>query len=359
MSGPWRREVARHREEWLGRALSARPADRPAAEAAISALYRSMGFPAPRFHWVSSPLAATCTLPPGNRGRRAEVIEELERWPVVAVLKAAAVEIRLAADTAERRAHSGVRDELRAFQQSLEACVWAVHRPALVQGSERALRLDGWYRTSAAPWTAYHDGLRSLAGVVFDPGHARILDLFKAVASAVNWWWPREHVCVVSERPLEIHTEADGRAGRRRLHRADGPAVRYADGWTTHAWHGTTVPEWVIADPAVERIAAERNVEVRRCAIERIGWADYLDRAGLALLATAPDPGNPGSELRLYDSGREDTRVLLAVNGSLERDGRRRRYGLTVPGHFLDPVAAAAWTYGLHRDQYARLSRRT
>jgi len=51
--------------------------------------------------------------------------------------------------------------------------------------------------------------------------------------------------------------------------------------------------------------------------------------------------------------------VLPAVNGSIERDGRRRRYGLAVPRSVDDPVAAAAWPYGLSAAQYAQLARRT
>jgi hypothetical protein len=114
----------------------------------------------------------------------------------------------------------------------------------------------------------------------------------------------------------------------------------------------------VVTDPSADRIAREANVEVRRCAIEHIGWGAYIDQAGLRLVATAPDPGNPGCELRLYDM-RAETRVLLAVNGSAERDGHRRRYGLTVPGFLTDPIAAAGWTYGLSAEQYSLLARRT
>lgn len=130
-----------------------------------------------------------------------------------------------------------------------------------------------------------------------------------------------------------------------------------------HVLHGTPVPEWVLSDPTAERIAAERNVEVRRTAIERIGWDSYIDQAGLRLLATAPDPGNPGCELRLYDTPRDarlpPSRLLLAVNGSVERDGQRHRYGLSVPDGIDDPVAAAGWTYGLPGEVYAQLARRT
>ena len=102
---------------------------------------------------------------------------------------------------------------------------------------------------------------------------------------------------------------------------------------------------------------------MRRCAIEVLGWDVYIAQAGLALVATAPDPGNPGCTLRLYEmppgpNGRL-SRLLLVVNGSVERDGNRRRYGLGVPADIDDPVAAAGWTYGLTGEQYARLVRRT
>ncbi|MEW2353832.1 DUF6745 domain-containing protein [Spirillospora sp. NPDC029432] len=214
-----------------------------------------------------------------------------------------------------------------------------------------------WATTLSAAWVARYDACRRLAGEIFTPEQAGHLDLWTAAARACRWWWPREDVCVVSEGPVTLRTEEwDGRAVR--LHAGDGPAVRFADGFAVHAWHGAPVPAWVIDDPAAWRIDREGNVEVRRCAIERLGWDAYIDQAGLRLLGTAPDPGNPGSELRLYDM-RRDTRVLLAVNGSVERDGTRRRYGLTVPGHLTDPVAAAGWTYGLSAEQYSRLVRRT
>lgn len=55
----------------------------------------------------------------------------------------------------------------------------------------------------------------------------------------------------------------------------------------------------------------------------------------------------------------EPVRLLLAVNGSTERDGTRRRYGLTVPADMPDALTAAGWTYGLAAADYARAERRT
>ncbi|MFG2248351.1 DUF6745 domain-containing protein [Spirillospora sp. NPDC048823] len=353
------REAADIRAEWLGHLLSTEPADRPAAEAAISELYRLIGLDPPRFHWVASPVSALETVPPGVRLRASETVDRFADWPQPLGFRRLISELTAQLDVCVLRGYRPLDLMLRQLvrapiavsgSSTLAMALWSVQR------TDR--RSDFWYAALCASWSAHYDAVRRTSGVVFTPEQNRLLDLWATLARSCGWWWPREDVCVVSERPVEIHTEVWGDEGQVRLHRPDGPALRFADGWTVHAWHGTKVPSWVIDDPDVERITRETNVEVRRCAIEKIGWGDYIDRAGLRLVAAAPDPGNPGSELRLYDL-REQTRVLLAVNGSVERDGHRRRYGLTVPGGIEDPIAAAGWTYGLSADQYSRLVRRT
>ncbi|MFB4306329.1 DUF6745 domain-containing protein [Actinomadura sp. GTD37] len=353
------REAAGIRAEWLGHLLSTEPADRPAAEAAISELYRLIGLDPPRFHWAASPLAALETVPPGMRLRASETADRLHDWPLPLRFRRLISGLSMDLDVRVMRGYRPLDLMLRQLVRGpIATSARSTLRTALRSANERVEQGSNWYEAMCPSWPAHYDAVRRTSGVVFTPEQSRLLDLWAAAARSCGWWWPRERVCVVSERPVEIRTEVWGDEGQVRLHRPDGPALRYGDGWDVHAWHGTRVPPWVIDDPSVERIAREANVEVRRCAIENLGWGDYIDRAGLRLVATAPDPGNPGSELRLYDL-REQTRVLLAVNGSVERDGRRRRYGLTVPGAIADPVAAAGWTYGLSGDQYARLLRRT
>ena len=79
--------------------------------------------------------------------------------------------------------------------------------------------------------------------------------------------------------------------------------------------------------------------------------------------ARVPDPGNPGQHLVLYHVPERlwgsRIRLLMCTNGTPERDGSRRRYGLTVPAHISDPVEAAAWTAGLGKHEYAGMVRRT
>ncbi|MEU0481796.1 DUF6745 domain-containing protein [Streptosporangium sp. NPDC006013] len=354
------REAADIREEWLGRALSTLPADRPAAEAAISELYRLIGLAPPRFHWVPSPVTALTTVPPGVRPRPSEIVDRISAWPLPSRFSSLMRQLCTALDAQVRWGHQSMDQLIRQQVHSplTRSTDGSLRMPLLAAHDSRPRFRNTWYDTQCVSWIAHYDALRRAAGVPFTPEQNRQLDLWATVARSGGWWWPREGACVISERPVTMRTEVCGDDGEVRLHSADGPAVRYADGWDVHAWHGTRVPSWVITDPSVQRIAREANVEVRRCAIERIGWASYIDRAGLRLVASAPDPGNPGSELRLYDMRRE-TRVLLAVNGSVERDGRRRRYGLTVPGFLDDPIAAAGWTYGLSAEQYSLLLRRT
>ncbi|WP_017592977.1 DUF6745 domain-containing protein [Nocardiopsis potens] len=397
------RSAVRIREEWLRYALCTDPADRPAAEEAVSELYALIGADPPRFAWVDSPCAALGSDSPVPDPRAARWPYALPRSPGGAdrpvSARLAELEFALHTHMADRirrrtdrplsrvtmRTMSAVRarppeEGLRLGvppAQMLQAIVEEPLRGS-VQDAVRAPLVSAFSAAAAGlrhglTWFGQHDAHRFgryeawlRSGLV---GLSRELERVRrplaALARSCGWWWPGEEVCVIAERPAAVHTEplpSDPHGGVR-LHRDDGPAVLYRDGWGVHAVHGTPVPAWVVHAPDAARIDAEPNVEVRRTAIERIGWGAYIDEAGFHLVSSAPDPGNPGSELRLYDRAGEvrepPTRVLLAVNGSVERDGRRRRYGLDVPARFDDPVAAAGWTYGLPGEVYARLVRRT
>ncbi len=210
------------------------------------------------------------------------------------------------------------------------------------------------YGQHDAGWIAFYDAFRRIGF----PDVSR-LDGLTAVARSAGWWWPFAGAVILTDRPSVLRRDPDGR-----LHAEGGPALAYRDGWAIHAWHGVRVQPWVITDPTPERIAAETNVEVRRCAIESFGWERFVQAAELRMVgAPVPDPGNPGQYIALYEVPRrlwgDPVRVLLATNGSVERDGTRRQYGLTVPDTIADPVAAAGWTYGLSGDQYSQLARRT
>jgi hypothetical protein len=386
------------RDEWLAWGVDTRPADRAAAEAAVCGLYRLVDEPPPRFIWTASPPAALAQIRDDPRFQYAAPLRGstpalLRDWPLSARLASAVSELRQRLDARIKNPRQGVggwrpgwsgvartmtpQDALDAglsAETVVDAAVFGSLRFSLrdaVCAPMRTAWLDGqpsglaWYGQHEAHWIGHYDALRRAGLASYHSQDARQLDLWAQLARCTGWWWPAHGVCVMAERPVELRTEPMPGAvhGEVRLHHPDRPAVRYADGAELYVLAGTPVPEWVITGPTVDRIHAEPNIEVRRSAIERIGWSAYIEQAGLELVASAPDPGNAGSELHLYHVPRQvwgvPGRVLMVVNGSVEPDGRHRRYGLSVPSNLDDPVAAAGWSYGLTGAQYARLARRT
>ncbi|QVQ50848.1 hypothetical protein J4H86_18540 [Spiractinospora alimapuensis] len=371
------------RDEWVRWALCTEPADRVTAKAAIEAIYASVGAKPPRIHWVDSPrgllhLDVDIPAPPPLRYAPERMCGSDWATPNRVADRMFALRHRLDARTGQSlvpawgRRQGGPRSATesaaeaaaRSVQRVVHDAVKAPLRTAFTTlvGAGEGVSFAGQHE---APWLARIDLWRRLGLLTLNRADAEELAPWIALARSCGWWWPRENFCVVAERPTAIRHEVvpPAEQGDIRLHDTDHPAVEYRDGWGIHVVHGTLVPAWVLQEPTVERIAAERNVEVRRTAIERVGWPTYISQAGLCRVAVAPDPGNPGAELQLYDVPPDarfpPSRLLLVRNGSLERDGRRRNYGISVPDGIDDPLAAAGWTYGLTGSQYARLVRRT
>jgi hypothetical protein len=399
------------RNEWLAIGLSTESADRPAAEAAVGRLYGMAGSSPPAFEWVSSPLAALQLVRaarsryPAIQPPRQLVIERVGRWPLAARLASLGTSLRSRLDERIRRAaaarpnswadtatasmyepedavlsrisdRSVVEVTVRqSLYGTLTNAVTAPLRAGLAQAIGQAAGDDPLNSASGvivfrgqhdASWVGYYDIRRRAGFGGYATADLSELGVWAALVKSTGWWWPGEGLCVMAERPVAVHSEplAGSHHGELRLHRADGQAIAFADGFGVNVLHGTPVPEWVLNGPTVGLISSEPNIEVRRSAIERLGWDAYIRDAGMTLVTSCPDPGNPGAELGLYDDmpGKgwgAPGRVLVVTNGTPEPDGHRRRYGINVPGNLDNPVDAAAWTYGLAGELYATLARRT
>ncbi|CAG7579976.1 hypothetical protein SIM91_19470 [Rhodococcus opacus] len=377
------------RDAWLTHGLCAHPSDRTTAESAVAQLYRQSKSREPEFVWVPSPSAGSSLIAAeglampmslegnGIRGATAGIATMLSesRKRMDARIKR-----RISDWPNERRAVETARvkppaDAARVGispDRIIRATVWDSLHITLFDGVAAAIRTllppavlgVTWYGQQEAHRVAYYDTYRRLGLANFHSHDDALLDANIALTGATGWWWAFDGVCVMAERPTTLHSEPiPGRVhNEHRLHHSDSPALEFQDGDAVFVLHGTVVPDWVVRDPTAERIARERNVEIRRCAIERIGWDNYIDTADLALVDQADDPGNAGCTLRLYatpDGWGRTGRILLAINGSPERDGRRRQYGLHVPTWISSALDAAGWTYGLGGADYARLVRRT
>lgn len=386
------RAVCAQRDRWLGYGLKAGPSDRTTAESAVAQLYRRSGYREPKFVWVPSPPAAAALIAARTAAQDAHVgiripslLSDSRRrmdrridrrhieWPSryshrdPNAQRDLEARIAVARRSPKDAARAGIGPDpiiRRTVRKSLHTSLFVGVATAVRSLVPHPFGTITWYGQQEAHRVAYYDIYRSFGLMTFGREDNELLDIQSALVESTGWWWAFDDIAVMSERPTTLHTEPlpDPVHGEVRLHNSSSPAIEFGDGSGVHVLNGTVVPDWVIHDPTVERITVERNVEIRRSAIERIGWDSYLEQAGLRLVDTDDDPGNPGCSLQLFATPAgwgDEGRILLAVNGSRERDGERRRYGLRVPGAFSSAVDAAGWTYGLAGADYGRLIRRT
>jgi hypothetical protein len=139
-----------------------------------------------------------------------------------------------------------------------------------------------------------------------------------------------------------------------RLHRGDGPAIGYPDGFALHAWRGMPIPTSLLAELphlTAKRIAAERNAELRRVMLEHYGYERYLREAGAARVGT----DECGTLWRLSFRDDEPLVMVEVVNSTPEPDGTSRTYWLRVPPGTTTAREGVAWTFGLTAEEYAPL----
>ncbi|NJP89462.1 hypothetical protein HCN51_08385 [Nonomuraea sp. FMUSA5-5] len=196
--------------------------------------------------------------------------------------------------------------------------------------SLRRVTLDAVLGQHDAPWLSAFDGLDGL----------------KRVAGQAGWWWPYERLAIVTERPVELHLDDLGRP-----HRADGPAISYADGFALHAWHGMPVPPGfgaTMTGLTPERIRAEPNTELRRAMLEHFGIDRYLAESG----AEPVQSDETGVLWRVELPDDEPLVMVEVVNSTPEPDGTSRTYFLRVPPWVRRAREGVAWTFGIAEQDY-------
>jgi len=193
------------------------------------------------------------------------------------------------------------------------------------------------------------------------PATARRLELWTTLMRSAGWWWPAERACVVTERPVEVHLET-GEDGNDWLHRADGPAIRYRDGNDVYAWHGVVVPERYITGALTGADwRAETNSERRQVIIERMGPEWLLDhteperiaadeQATLWRVANSRVDSDERLFLGEFPSGKildedlpEDILLLELTPGAARSNRPDARSVRRVPVEHQSLIAAMAW----------------
>jgi Domain of unknown function (DUF6745) len=358
-----------HLERWTALRLCCSPADREGAEHGIELAYAAAGLARPqRIIWCASPLeiarqmAAASADAAIGANVKAELFD-LVRNRIDTLAQILWKDIVNAALELSAQTRLGTEAIGRAVVEAANAQL----RRLSVRTRQAVLRMRGvpsWPRKSAFGHLALSpDDLASLSVYAYlhDVRDWRedtecLYGLWKIAASA-GWLVPHERVCWVCERPDILLVDAQGR-----LHSADGPALRYRDGWSVWAWKGVQVPAWAIEDPeriTVATLEATLDSVLRRCLID-IMTPERLIASGAAT-PIAQDAAGILWGMTWQDRGGmlDKWCAVEVVDATPGTDGTWKHYVLPVPPESRTARGAVAWTYGLNECQYARLQLRT
>jgi hypothetical protein len=329
------------RDEWYAVGTSTEPADRVTAEAGVTGLYAWIGESAPAMVWADSPLAAA------RRAQEAQgpsqSLQSLrEAWQAAA--KRALEGLPEGHSQRELELRTAIRSMLgETLERSVGQTIEAALRAESVGNVEDAL----WGQQDAG-WIAWQDARRRLGLVPFTAEASALLDLWVSVARSCGWLWPYQGKCFFSERPASVVMEPCLAGQAHRLHRADGPALSFRDGWEIYAWRGGFVggPE-----VSVEAILAEPTFQARQRGIERMGWHRFLAEAAFVCVGPrVPAPDEDNGTVTLYEVPQRlfgrPARLLVWV-----ARGERDVFFVAVPPGQADPVEAYEWAWDQPDDE--------
>lgn len=363
--------------DWQAAGFATGPADRARAEAGVATAYASAGLKPPeRCLWVPSPargaVAAAVIAGHGEALEAAGLDDLLEQArtdlgdltagpSVLTDVRTRPWEAERAAACSEQGPEQWPRtwadtggllwDQVQALvtrvrgacgEQATGRSLGARRRRSTREKREaesllRAATLDAVLGQHDAPWLALFESLGRLDGP---------LTGLAEVARSAGWWWPYERLVILSERPSELYRDEPGR-----LHRGDGPALAYPDGFALHAWRGMPIPAGFVAslkNLTPERISSEQNAELRRVMLEIFGYDRYLAETGARPLHR----DETGVLWSIELPGDEPVVMVEVVNSTPEPDGTHRTYYLRVPPDTRTARAGVAWTFSVDEADY-------
>ena len=325
------RELVDFRNRQWAIGTSCEPMNRAEAEIAISDAYREIGKAPPKFFWMTSPM--TCAL-------ALHVLTKIaENTKALAGLGAGLW------DGLGDGLGAGLWDGLRdGLGDGLWDGLWA--------GLGAGLGQTWWWGQMDAFWLAFYRFGTDL-GCTQKPEHLRRLAIMERISASCGFWYPRDGVCLVSDRFLSVKWDESRNAVGMpfRLHSGDGAAVRFRDQWGLFYWHGYRIPfshEWIITDKAritADAIMAEPNAELRRIMCEITAFEPI--RSIAKVVARDKDGNGHDRQLLSAEIGGETIRIVEVINGSVEPDGSCRKFLLgAMPGETPHDVIAAS--YGIN-----------
>lgn len=130
--------------------------------------------------------------------------------------------------------------------------------------------------TTSAYWCSTYDFIKE---ELLPEEKTPIWDVYKELCPEAFWIIPFDKMALVSEKPLFSKFDE-----QKRLHCTDGPAIKFADGYSLYALNGRRVPEFLVMTPAEqltkEQFAEIKNTEIRREFIRKVGILNAVKMLG-------------------------------------------------------------------------------
>jgi hypothetical protein len=323
-----------------GTELSCEPADRGIAEEAVELAYRSAKRDGPqRIIWCGSPIAIAKQIAAGSASR--QIGRPLKPSMVEAVVGTPA--------PADHTARPATLSPLSAL--CVEDADTELFRPS-VRLSHLATRLLGSpsilprssFREIAAPseeLAAFSASWFLGRGQRRSADAAALVSAIGEISRSASWFAPFENVCWLSEWPVDVRTD-----GRGRLHCADGPAVRYPDGYAVYSWKGVRIQRWMVERPETitdREVDAQMDEALRDAMIDIMTPERFIATGGV-LRVSCDETGTLWRRVWSYRGIRIGTWSAVEIDDRCRAfDGQPKRHFIRVPSHIATARQAVAW----------------
>lgn len=152
-------------------------------------------------------------------------------------------------------------------------------------------------------WIQFYDFAKQ-EGLNITNDNPELVEAWREIADGCSYWYPFKHVCIMCEKPTEIHyiRREDGNYD---LHREDGPALVFSDGTKRYSLFGVNIPGWTVETPREDldykKILTLSNAEQRTTLIRWIGIENFLDVLDTELIDQKLDKSPEGTPIAKYE----------------------------------------------------------
>jgi hypothetical protein len=133
-------------------------------------------------------------------------------------------------------AEDGVRICYQALGKKMPEILWALSPKKALGLLEGSSVKDFCFGQHDLYWIEYYYYLDKAMIMKLQGQLLQKLEGIRKISRNSGWYLPYEDVCILSERPSEMHFDENNKP-----HNESGPAIKYRDGFSVYCLHGVNV----------------------------------------------------------------------------------------------------------------------